>query len=74
MSPKLPSVTAREMIRILERKGYILARQSGSHAIYKHPALKSVTVPLHAKKDLTIGVVHSIMRDAELSSDDLVKK
>ncbi len=71
MTPKLPSVTAREIIVILERKGYIRARQSGSHIILKHPTKHRVTVPLHSKTDLTPGVLHAIMRDAGLTIDDL---
>ncbi len=71
MTPKLPSVTAREIIVILERKGYVRARQSGSHLILKHPTKRRATVPTHSKADLTPGVLHAIMRDAELSPDDL---
>jgi len=74
MSPKFPSVNAREIISILERHGYYKARQSGSHIIMKHPTRKGVTVPVHAKKDLTIGVLRSIMRDAELTLEDLINR
>lgn len=34
--PKLPRVTAREIIAVLEKKGFLLARQSGSHKIYEN--------------------------------------
>lgn len=33
---RLPRVTAQEIIRALERKGFVLARQSGSHKIFKN--------------------------------------
>jgi len=36
MMEKLPRVTASEVIRALERAGFFLARQSGSHKIYKN--------------------------------------
>ncbi len=36
MSERAPRVTAREIIRVLERRGFILARSSGSHHIYKN--------------------------------------
>ena len=32
--PKLPRMTARDIIAVLERAGFTLARQSGSHKIY----------------------------------------
>ena len=35
MSQRLPRVTADEIIRVLEKVGFTLARQSGSHKIYK---------------------------------------
>jgi predicted RNA binding protein YcfA (HicA-like mRNA interferase family) len=34
--PKLPCLTAREIIAVLEKAGFSLARQSGSHMIYKN--------------------------------------
>ena len=36
--PRLPRITAREIIAVLEKKGFLLARQSGSHKIYKDAA------------------------------------
>jgi predicted RNA binding protein YcfA (HicA-like mRNA interferase family) len=49
---KLPRVTARQIISVLQKTGFSLARQSGSHMIYKNPAGKRVTVPFHASKIL----------------------
>jgi predicted RNA binding protein YcfA (HicA-like mRNA interferase family) len=74
MTSKLPSISAREIISILKRHGYFEARQSDSHLIMKHPSKRNVIVPIHAKKDLKRGVLRAIMRDAELSLDDLTNK
>ncbi len=38
--PKLPRLTARQIIGVLEKAGFSLARQSGSHMIYKNAAGK----------------------------------
>jgi predicted RNA binding protein YcfA (HicA-like mRNA interferase family) len=35
---KLPRLTARQIIAVLEKAGFSLARQSGSHMIYKNAA------------------------------------
>jgi len=43
--PKLPRLNARQIVAALEKAGFSLARQSGSHMIYKNPAGKRVTVP-----------------------------
>ena len=72
--PKLPRLTAREIAAVLERTGFALTRQSGSHQIYKNAAGKRVTVPFHASKILPPKVLKSILRDAELSPEDLEKR
>jgi predicted RNA binding protein YcfA (HicA-like mRNA interferase family) len=69
---KFPRVTAREICAILERAGFVVARQSGSHIIYKNPAGKRATVPFHAGKILHPKVLKNIMRDADLKVEDLV--
>jgi predicted RNA binding protein YcfA (HicA-like mRNA interferase family) len=64
---KLPKITAGEVIRALERAGFFLARQSGSHKIYKNKEGKRVTVPYHVGKTLHPKVLRSILRDADLT-------
>jgi predicted RNA binding protein YcfA (HicA-like mRNA interferase family) len=71
MSEKLPRLTASDIIRVLEKAGFFLSRQSGSHKIYKHNSGKRVTVPYHAGDILHPKVLKSIMKDADLSSEDL---
>ena len=71
--PKLPRLTARQMATVLEKLGFSLSRQSGSHQIYKNSDGKRVTVPFHASKILHPKVLKSILRDAALSPEDLKK-
>jgi predicted RNA binding protein YcfA (HicA-like mRNA interferase family) len=71
--PKLPRLTAREITTVLERIGFSLTRQSGSHQIFKNAAGKRTTVPFHASRILHPKVLKSILRDAELSLEDLEK-
>jgi predicted RNA binding protein YcfA (HicA-like mRNA interferase family) len=67
---RLPRVTAQEIIRILERRGFTLARQSGSHKIFKNKIGKRVTVPFHSGKTLHPKVLKSIIEDADISFDE----
>jgi predicted RNA binding protein YcfA (HicA-like mRNA interferase family) len=69
--PKLPRVTARQIVAVLEKAGFSLARQSGSHMIYKNGAGKRVTVPFHAAKILHPKLLKSILRDGEISVERL---
>jgi len=71
--PKLPRLTARQIVAVLEKAGFSLARQSGSHMIYKNASGKRVTVPYHASKILHPKVLKSILRDADLSIEKLLE-
>jgi predicted RNA binding protein YcfA (HicA-like mRNA interferase family) len=64
--PPLPRLTAKEIIAVLERLGFVLARQSGSHKIYKNSSSKRVTVPFHGNKILHPKILKSILKDAEI--------
>jgi len=64
---RLQRITAVEVIKAIKRAGFFLARQSGSHKIFKNEAGKRVTVPYHKGKIIHLKVLHSILRDAELS-------
>lgn len=67
MSERLPRVTAPSVIKVLERAGFFLARQSGSHKIYKNKEGKRVTVAYHAGKILHPKVLKNILRDADMT-------
>jgi len=71
MSQGLPKITAKEIIIILEKLGFYLARQSGSHKIYKNTEGKRATVPFHAGKILHPKVLKSIMKDANINEGQL---
>ena len=69
--PRLPVLNPEEIVRILERKGFILDRSKGSHRIYVHPETrKRAVVPFH-KKDLPKGTFHEILRQAGISREEL---
>ena len=40
----------------------------------KHPSKRNVIVPIHAKKDLKLGVLRAILRDADLTANDLLNR
>lgn len=77
MSPAFPTVTARELTRALERAGFVLRRQKGSHQIYHHPQTGTrVSVPVHTG-DFPKGTLRQILRVADFSLErflDLLEK
>jgi predicted RNA binding protein YcfA (HicA-like mRNA interferase family) len=71
--PKTPSLTPQQVIKLLESSGFVLDRSKGSHQIFIHPETrKRVVVPFH-RKDLPIGTLLEILRQAGISKDDLSK-
>jgi predicted RNA binding protein YcfA (HicA-like mRNA interferase family) len=68
---RLPRVTAQEIIRVLERRGFVMVRQSGSHKIFRNPEGTRITVPFHSGKILHPKLLKSILEDAGISVGDL---
>ena len=70
---RLPRLKGKELIRILERAGFRVARSKGSHTFLKHPGGRATVVPVHAGETLGSGLLRAILRDVEMSVDDLVE-
>jgi predicted RNA binding protein YcfA (HicA-like mRNA interferase family) len=69
--PPLPRVTGREVVRALERLGWVLVAQKGSHAQFKHPTRGGrVTVPIHPGETIGPGLLRSILAQAGLTGDE----
>lgn len=59
-------MSSTEVIRRLKHDGWYEVKRKGSHAQFKHPEKPGrVTVP-HPKKDLPIGTVKSIEKQAQI--------
>ena len=72
MKQELPSLKPKELVAALERAGFQLKRQTGSHAILYKPGLRRpITVPLHPK-DLPTGTLRAIIRQANLTVSEFL--
>ena len=68
----MKAVSGKTLCKIVERNGWELKRVSGSHHIYIKDSIDAIlSIPVHSNKDLPIGTLRSIMKDAELTEDDL---
>jgi len=73
MTPKLPRLTAKELVKVLKKHGFYEYHQTGSHLILKHPSNNSrVSVPMHSGKILKLGTLKSILEQAGISIEDIV--
>ena len=68
---RLPRITAKQVISILDKHGFVLVRQSGSHKIFRNPMGKRTTVPVHDNRILHPKILRSIIKDAEIDIDEL---
>lgn len=67
----IPSLTPKDIVRILMQKGFILDRTRGSHQIWLHPSSrKRAVVPMH-NKDIPTGTLYSILKQAGIEKDEL---
>ena len=73
MTGSLPTLKPRELLRALNRAGFYIHHQTGSHARLLHrrqPGLR-VTVPIH-NRDLGPNLSKSILKQAQLTADELI--
>lgn len=69
---KLPRISGRECVKALEKVGFYLRRQQGSHLILRrNEPLTQVVVPNHSELDK--GTLRSIIRGAGLSVDEFLQ-
>ncbi len=72
MSPKLPRVTAAEVLRALYRDGWYESSQSGSHLKLRHPKKRGhVVVARHSGQVIKPKTLGSILEQAGLTADEL---
>lgn len=72
--PKIPIVSAKELIRALQKKGFIHDRTKGSHQIYVNlKTQKIISVPVHKGRTLGKGITHAILKDADISPEEFQK-
>lgn len=68
----MKSISGKKLCKIVEKKGWILKKVTGSHHIYNKPnENKILSIPVHRNRDLKLGTLKSIMKIAQLSEDDL---
>jgi predicted RNA binding protein YcfA (HicA-like mRNA interferase family) len=68
----LPVLKAREVAAILERLGFVLIRQRGSHKQYRHDDGRGTTVPFHAGRDIAPSLLRRIARDIGLTIEQIL--
>ncbi len=70
--PKLPVITPRKLLKILQSAGFYIHHQSGSHVNLRHPSKSHlhIVIPFHSR-DLAQKTLKSILIQAEMTVVEL---
>ena len=63
----------REIVRILGKLGFALARQKGSHAIFKHSDGRFTIVPIHGDETIDRGLLRKIIKESGSTPEEFEK-
>lgn len=68
----MKSVSGKALCKIVERYGWELKRVTGSHHIYAKEEIGAIlSIPVHGNRDLPTGTLRRLLKDAELTEEDL---
>jgi predicted RNA binding protein YcfA (HicA-like mRNA interferase family) len=70
MPPSLPRISGAEAVRALEKLGFVVARQKGSHVILRRGSTGCV-VPLH--RELKLGTLSGVLKQAGITADEFMQ-
>ncbi len=73
--PKLRRVSGKETVKALERLGFTVVRQRGSHVVMKKVTPEGAvgcSVPLH--RELAVGTLRGILRQAHVSPEEFMEQ
>ena len=72
MSEKLPVISGKEFIKLLEKFGFTVIRINGSHHRMKHADGRITTIPVHKNISLPKGLLRKILReDIEMTTEEI---
>ena len=68
----MKQISGRALARIVQQRGWQLARIHGSHHIFTKPDRRErLVIPIYGNRPLKIGLLRSLMKLADLNEDDL---
>ena len=68
--PKLIPISGRKICKIVEKLGFQLVHQVGSHARYVHPDGRNTVIPVHGDEELGKGLLIEIFKQIDLSREE----
>ena len=69
---RLPRPTGVELVRALGKAGFEVVRIKGSHHFLRRADGLTTVVPVHAGETVGPGLMSKVLRDTELTRDELI--
>ena len=70
MPPKLPNLSGKEIVRRLEKLGFVSVRQKGSHIVMRKES-QGCVVPNH--KEVKVGTLSGILKQAGVTVNEFMQ-
>ena len=68
---KLPRLKSKGLIAALKRAGFEVIRVKGSHHFLMSKDGRRTVVPVHSGEDIGVGLLAKILRDVEMTADEI---
>ena len=73
MAENLPSLRPAEVIRVLERAGFVQVRQRGSHVFLFHPTRRVATTVAVHNASMREPMLRAVLKQAGLSVEEFLR-
>ena len=70
---KIPPLSPHKLIKVLQRAGFRIIRQKGSHVITVNDKRTRIVVPVHPGKDVKPGLIRAIIKEVGLCREEFLK-
>lgn len=71
---KLPILSSKELCRFLEKEGFEMIRQKGSHRFYRHSDGRVTVVPIHTNNDIKRTLLKAILDEIRMTREEFFKR
>ena len=71
---KLPLLSSKEVCKFLEKQGFVMIRQKGSHRFYRHTDGRSTVVLIHSNKDIKRTLLKAILNEIRMTRKEFFEK
>jgi predicted RNA binding protein YcfA (HicA-like mRNA interferase family) len=71
--PKIPPISPNKLVKILEKEGFKVIRQKGSHVIMINSKKNRIVIPVHPGKGIKPGLIRTILNEAGISREKFLK-